>query len=1031
MFKGSLMKHLMLLLVLFWSALAVAQQNFTSGIPTQYMNDPAVDLTYKGKLLLPDEVNKLREDSRGRFDISTLNPIESSDLWKNEMVSKLPEDKNPLEDMDEVVYHSPVITPSGLFRFNIQNKSGDGKIYTAMVGKTVHSFLLAKSLLRKIGYQIPDIKYLPRLTLKFKNKTHKDSFINYFQHVVMLAPEYWVVENLDDNRIIIQDLLVMDSNHPIYNLAVGITPDMVQGRRLMSSLAVPLSIVNLVESVNLLRWNVGVINNGQVALFHDNLADFQCSWDDARWIARRIEKLTREDWEEIVASSNTPRAVQMILVEKLISRRNSAMKLFKIDNKEMKVDANISNGVELVRGKLTQQQWPGYGARFAYGDPDSPLADSEMKSFIKSKLISMGLDVLVSQINQNIPYLSTDIPAKNDAEFQKILQDAILKAQQTKTPVDVPLKTWAFPTYRGQLIMSRNIVTGTYLGTDNLVQLVDTVGVSVAGGVFVGATGLPTPFQAAASGEVSLMRTYAHLRPVTSIQKAMKYPYRNIMIPLVKRDYGKLLQTAAEAAVDPNATEEAKQKAVEAAMKPFKDNMEIGESLLVTDSIVTGAGLKVLAGKGDLVKAQLSFVPGFQVVSRFHVHRRSDNEFHVYRDLGSEGSFGVTFELDSYIPVLKATFKATKGAGRVKFFKLSLDPKDENVVRNMSLLRRAIVSSSTRDLEEKEETKPFILRTSYKERTPSLGFLFFQWNWNDSSSNIEIENPAGDKRNFKRFYHGTSKGKNYQSYVNALVSHWVELLFSKKAGLSESTGQNPGYTYKGSAETKFMTLDQEVNGNGQRLEPFVRLSRIYNGWSITRAKAEELLEKLRTRYRYDFFNAPVLNDTRRIFLYNISLNVLFYKAGIENMIALNDDQIKEIFRKNRNHKDLTVNPREVNDDDSGGNKMVRFMTRFRKYEREGKEDKASKYLMKAFSHSENKLTLEGMTQLVGGKENLYVYSKIDGFREGDEDGDKNIVSNSYGEYGSQNILGPLMQVQKDTNMLEGEFFLYWMMSRLI
>ncbi len=111
--------------------------------------------------------------------------------------------------------------------------------------------------------------------------------------------------------------------------------------------------------------------------------------------------------------------------------------------------------------------------------------------------------------------------------------------------------------------------------------------------------------------------------------------------------------------------------------------------------------------------------------------------------------------------------------------------------------------------------------------------------------------------------------------------------------------------------------------------------------------------------------------------------------------------------------------------------MVRFMTRFRRYEREGKEDKASKYLMKAFSHSENKLTLEGLTLLVGGKENLYVYSKIDGFREGDEDGDKNIVSNSYGEYGSQNVLGPLMQVQRDTNMLEGEFFLYWMMSRLI
>lgn len=1025
------MKQLMLLLVMLWSGFALAQQNMAVGIPTKYMNDPAVDLVHKGKLLLPDEVHKLREDSRGRFDISTLNPVESSDLWKNVMLPELPADRNPIEDMDEVVYHSPVITPSGLFRFNIQNRSGDGKIYTAMVGKTVHSFLLAKSLLRKIGYQVPDIKYLPRMTLKFKNEIHKKSFIDYFKHVVMLAPEYWVIEELEDNKIIIQDLVVMDSNHPIYNLAVGITDDMVQGRRLMSSLAVPLSIVNLVESVNLLRWNVGVINNNQVALYHDNLADFQCSWDDARWIARRIEKLSRDDWKEIVASSNTPKAVQMILLEKLLSRRNSAMKLFKIDHEEIRVDANISNGVELVRGKLTQQQWPGYGARFAYGDPDSPLADSEIKSFIKSKLISMGIDVLISQVNQQIPFLATDIQARNDAEFKKILEDAVLKAEQTKTPVDIPLKAWAFPTYRGQLILSRNIVTGTYLGTDNLVQLVDTVGVSMSAGMFVGAAGLPSPLQAAASTEASIIRTYSHLRPVTSIQKAMKYPYRNIMVPLVKRDYGKLLQNAAEAVVNPEASEEDRQNAIEAAMKPFKDNMEIGESLLVTDSIAAGAGLKVMAGKGSLIKATLSLVPGFQVVSRFHVHRRGENDFHIYRDLGKEGTFGISFDLDTYIPVLKATFKASKGSGRVKFFTLSLDPKNEKVIENMSLLRRAIVSSSTRDLEEKEETKPFIVRTNYKERTPSVGLFFFQWNWNDTSSNIEIENPKGDKRNFKRFYHGTSKGRNYQAYLNALISHWVELLFEQKAGLSTSTGNNPGYSYKGSAETKFLTLDQEVNGQGRRLEPFIRLARIFNGWSITRNKAENLLDRLRTRYRYDFFNAPVLNDTRRIFLYNISLNILFYKAGIENLIGLSDDQVKEIFRKHRNQKDLTINPREMNDNDSGGNKMVRFMTRFRRYEREGKEDKASKYLMKAFSHAENKLTLEGMTQIVGGKENLYVYSKIDGFREGDEDGDKNIVSNSYGEYGSQDILGPLMQVQRETNMLEGEFFLYWMMSRLI
>src|SRR5690606_30803495 len=152
--------------------------------------------------------------------------------------------------------------------------------------------------------------------------------------------------------------------------------------------------------------------------------------------------------------------------------------LFEIDAKEIKVDGEISSGVELVKGKLTQQNWPGYGSRFAYGDPDSPLADSEIKSWIKSRAISTFLDIVVSQINQ-LPYLGTDISKINNERFQENLEKEIAKSIEEKRPAEVPLEAWVFPTFRGQMILSRNIVTGTYLGTDNLVQLVDTVGVAV------------------------------------------------------------------------------------------------------------------------------------------------------------------------------------------------------------------------------------------------------------------------------------------------------------------------------------------------------------------------------------------------------------------------------------------------------------------------------------------------------------------------------------------------------------------------
>src|SRR5690606_13702021 len=131
------------------------------------------------------------------------------------------------------------------------------------------------------------------------------------------------------------------------------------------------------------------------------------------------------------------------------------------------------------------------------------------------------------------------------------------------TPAEIPVKAWVFPTFRGQMILSRNLITGTYLGTDNLVQLVDTVGVAVSAGAFVGAVGLPV--DAMASGEVSLVRTYAHLRPVTSIQKSLKYSFKNIFVPLVKKDYGNKLHEATQVVLDPEASEEAKASKIEAA----------------------------------------------------------------------------------------------------------------------------------------------------------------------------------------------------------------------------------------------------------------------------------------------------------------------------------------------------------------------------------------------------------------------------------------------------------------------------------
>lgn len=1035
------MKRLSLLLFIVWSSLSIAQER---GIPTKYMNDPAVDLYRNDKLLSPDEVHELHESTRGKFDISTLNPDDKSDLWKNVFVKELPEDKLPVNEMDEVTYHSPVLSPSGIFRFNIINKTGGNKFYTMMLSKTVHTSLLYKSLLRKLGYQIPDIKYLPKIVVKFKDEAEKKIFLSYLENVAWAgSPKNWVVEDLGDS-LILQDLVVMNSNHLIYNLAFGITPDMIQGRRLLSSLAVPLSIVNLTESVNMLRWNAGVISNNRVSLYLDNLDEFQSTWDDARWISRRIEKLTRADWKDIVTSSNTPKAVQQIMLEKIISRRNSVMKLFKIDAEELPIEKEINNGLQLVDGKITEQNWPGYASRFAHGDPDSPLSDSDLKSWVKSRAISTAMELALSQINQ-LPYLGTDISKLNTEAYKKHMADAVAQSVLEQKPVEMPVKAWIFPTLRGNIIFSRNLVTGTYLGTDNLVQLVDTVGVTMSAGLYAGTMGIGgTVFPISASGgaQATYVRSYAHLRPVINIKKSLKYSFKNVFVPLVKMDYGKKLHEALKVTIDPEASQEDREAAVEKALTPFKDAMNVGESILVTDSLSTNGSVQAGANVyGNLLSVAAGVNAGHILLSRFHVHRKSENVFQVYKDIGHKGTIGVGLSINSLIPILSLSFKKSAGHAKVKFFSLDFNKENPNVLKNAQALRSAIVHSSVKDMEE-NDIRPYVLKHNFKEAIPSMSFLFWQWIKQNSSTEITVANPQGEEKYFRRHYYGMTQGRNYQAYVNSVINHWVGMLFDKAAGLSDATGTNPGYSFKGRAKTKFLTLDQELDSNGNVIEPFVTLSRSWNGWSIKRDKAEELLEDIRNQYKFQFYNAPVLKDTKKIFLYNIGVTIFFYQKGLEHLLSLDDKRIKRIFLEHQMQPSIGVNPKideeTENEDfenekylDTGVSRFLRLLRRYKKLDLKNKDDRANKNFLKAISFMEKSIYLPGIVKLMGGEENIYVTSKISGFREGDEDGDRPITSSSFGEFGSPRIFGPVIQMQKTTDMLEGEFFINWMMTRLI
>ena len=655
----------------------VSTVHYSDGlIPLNYGKRPAADLFYNGELLLPDEAEKLRKELPG-FDLSELDPDETTVLWKKSKPFILDDgtDDLPLQANDPIWYTSTVPSRSGNFRFTIEQETSEGGVETfvIMMSKTIHNLLLRKNLLRKLGYQVPPVKYLKKTTLKFSNPFEKEIFFNelsestfgdpgrwvknYRDHLrgedrieseeeranfrsfkdvekLMLKIKHsnlclsqnvnrtgelvqescenphrttWVLEKHDDHadsvkirsvvsgkcldlkrkkgrragtliiekpcedsrsqifrkirghksfwlksvysqlcleiedhskekgasliqnncklnrvqkwvseealsfdgplvdteEIELQDVVAMSSQDHYYNLSLGyLPPSVIQGRRLLNSLLLPYALVEVPESVNMFPWHIGRIINKQFKVDFDNAENFSTTYGDAKWIARRILQLSRGDWKEIVRKSHFPKEVELLLNEKLISRRNQLIEVFKLNKEKLDFNPNISFGKYLDNGKLLKENWDGYASRFSFGDPESPLSKSEIGHFVASKLVSTALEGITNYVSSKFLNNQYFLERAFRQKQEDLYLEAFLNFIKTGIPQKIPVGAFVYPTFGANIGTSRDVVIGSYLGTDNKVQMADTLNFSVDIGAQARVYGLPAALNVSGGGEL-------------------------------------------------------------------------------------------------------------------------------------------------------------------------------------------------------------------------------------------------------------------------------------------------------------------------------------------------------------------------------------------------------------------------------------------------------------------------------------------------------------------------------------------------
>lgn len=1003
-------------------------------IPLKNVRAEATDLIHQGQRLLPQQAAALRDQG---YDISAIDPDPTTSVWSPTPRAPIDDESAfPINEGDTVQFYRIQTSPGNIFRFTVRHRARDGvtRLYTVFLARRTQTYLLRRNLLRKLGYVLPPMKHLHRLDVEFSSSlAKKNDFLDNTEQGLsrsLLGDKEWVLNLKDENSKIaqLQDVVIFQSQEFPVNLSMGfIRADINQGRRLINALLIPYNLVDVKESVNGFRWHSAQLRSNGIYTPLAEQEGFTTSLADARWVMRRILQLTRKDWEDVVGhDTGYPVAAQKLLVEKLISRRNEMRRLLQMDGADLAFNPMISYGQDLQNGELLKGEWNGIAAKLANEEEPSLLSGGEMVALFKSKFISSTIAELVRRANQDLiprTNLAKKAMEAHQKRFFKDLEHFIKTGEERKAGMGI----WKAPYLNADLILSREVVAGSYLGTDNRVQLADTFGVSLATGMHVGTTGLNPNIQLAAGTQVHYNRIFAHLKPLTSVKTALDQPYDNMIVPLLKREWAGLIDPSAFTAKEGESKEDYA-KRLRSVMQSLKGQLGNGESLIVTDSI--GAALNLQAGYSfaQRVQAQASFGGSQMVLSRLHI-LRVDDTLHVYKDFGNMQSLHFTVRLRAAVEVLGFRAKFSKGTARTDFFRVDLTDdleQNPNLPLALSSIREILLENRVRGL--RLFAKPHRLRHKLQESQSNFNFLF--WNRfslkNQDVVTILREHEEVEETYVRRLI-GSRSGNDFQTFAIDIVNELISEVANEEISVKNTTSGDPGDTLFGKSKARYAYFEGEKKGNSYS-EMFVGVVYRWKGWSANRNQLEKIVRQFSERYNFQFFHPQAFQQIRRAELYNLNFRVLVYDHGIRYALGLVPGQFRTLLDEHSVRPDSQYHSRHE--------KAIRAFAwlkrRWESYSKKGDLEKMGDVAVRLISLLESNLDYEGFRRAVGGQRNFMIQPILNGFLQG-EDGkmaELPIEGAQLGEPGSQRVYGPLTTTQFELGMIESEFFVYWLLRRI-
>lgn len=1008
---------------------------------------PADDLVHQGRVLAPEEARRL---SLQGLDLADLNPtVLRRGIWEDRLGEELNTDLDemPIESGSVVEFQGTLRSGPGEFRFNVITRNRD--IVTLYADKKLHTTLLRKNYLRKLGYLVPAIKHLPVMRVTFKTEEEKEQFITQLRREAEGTTKRWIIEEENAGlSVALRDIAaveVTDTN--LYNTAFGVPPGQLNSRKLRS-LIVPYALLDLKESVNKFSWSVGREENSDRIIlphFFSNNNFRTTTFEDARWMARRMSKLTRRDIEEVVRLSHFPDPVATLVVEKLISRTNALMRILGVPHRDMPYDPEISEIPHLVGGKILKQKWRdyGYASEFAAGDATSPFKD--FNYYIYSLLQSIGIDSVVARANQELRGFDPNDArlALAEEEFNRGLEHFV----QTGEFLQFPVSTWVSPIANGNLVLSRDVVVGNYLGTENLVQLADTFGYAFSLGAIMGIENVDVLDNITLSASATYVKTFTHLKPLTSLRDVFKEDYRNLAVVLLKNDLRRHLHEAVEAnsnlpSQDPSPEYD---EFLANVVENISESLAVGESLIIQERVqpsfsagaripITTSGFVVGIGAGA----------EYIGVKRLQILRRDESTIQIYDDNGYGIGGDFTISLENRIPIIRFEYRVLSGQYSVKSLTVNLDADSEdnpNFMQGVEGLHSLLTTNSSEVLQELAEegvTPPSAqVDARFRDRYSRFAFLFWRRQSNKGFTHYDVESSAGLQGEYITHHDYTRSGLNWESFTKDLVQYGLNQIDGAENILwANDVWARPNETFQGHAKV----LEADYEGqliDGELDKEYMSFARRYEGWSRNQGDLRERVLSLNEDFARPLFSEQEVEDISKLFLYDIHAKVNIYERGVRRLkniskntmiaIATNVDAEKRCMRDRIEYYQWTNRDGRNIDVTTCGSLRTAINKAGRCHQKEELKDQTECYLKMAKSMFED-MPFDYFVEIIG-EDNFYLEGAVNGFRSNSEILNDPMRSSGFGRRHPVYPYGMIRKVQQRVGIQNGEFTGQWLRER--